>query len=69
VVQLFGQSITTGAHTGQSSTRNLHGACLKSPIGFRIRERRSCHQMEYAQQGVEGFLYVDFLPSAEAPGA
>jgi hypothetical protein len=41
----------------------------RAQSGSVIRERYSCHQMDHAPQGVEGFLYVGFLPKAEAPGA
>ena len=81
--QLFGQSTTIGAQLdqhsvqlfSQSSTRNPHRACINVDTGSRaqsgsvIRERRPCHQMDHAPQGVQGLLYVDFLSDAEAPGA
>jgi hypothetical protein len=70
--QLFGQSITIGFQLfSQSSTRNFHGACANfgHKLQSRIRERRSCHQMVHAPQGVEGFLYIDCIQNAEAPGA
>ena len=72
-VQLFGQSIAVKPFS-QSSTRNLHRACTnldtssRAQSGSVICERCPCHQMDYAPQGVEGLLYVDVLPSAEAPG-
>jgi hypothetical protein len=75
--QLFSQSITIGVQLfSQSSTRNLHRACINLDTGSRAQSgsdnprKASCHQMDHATQGVEVFfLYVDFLPSAEAPGA
>ena len=61
--------------------RNLHRACTNldtgstGPIGFRhprkvlFSEEAIGKKMKYAPQGVEGFLYVSFLPNAEAPCA